>query len=479
MVDLSIFQKRDNISIFTNACRSINIPDVLLISYSYFEKKNKTLLLSGLFTFIVWILNLFLFSSLLTRSGIPEPSRRVSVDNLFNEAKEHGVENCIEMLCAALLSSSLPANQLSESISATNSECVPAAASNDGGSAGINNSDNDSAVSCSADITNNGSESADINNNDSEPVAVSSAATTSVESMAAEAATKVPADPAAEDPLPTAAEPVEHDACRESTAAEPDAVVPTGPTATDIAAIHPMPSVPAAIHPMPSEPMHIQPAATVPVEVEPVTSEPVHINPTPSDPMPIKPITSEPASNAWPIAAVHSAPTAAATALSPRLTHSPTPDPPDPPDLPASARTSQPPPRLSLTQVRRQQWMSQHGVQQITPDVDPTFRSRDIESAATAFLVQKVPSANKTAPLLQEAPHAPTLVAAATEEEVSFLTEEAPCESPTEMATEEVVEEHPRAPISPLAPAKRRNLVVNYPSIDTQHVQSRVGALRS
>ncbi|KAK8819453.1 hypothetical protein WA556_002443, partial [Blastocystis sp. ATCC 50177/Nand II] len=42
------------------------------------------------------------------------------------------------------------------------------------------------------------------------------------------------------------------------------------------------------------------------------------------------------------------------------------------------------------------------------------------------------------------------------------------------MATEEVVEEHPRAPISPLAPAKRRNLVVNYPSIDTQHVQSRV-----
>lgn len=119
IVDLSIFQKRDNISIFTNACRSINIPDVLLISYSYFEKKNKTLLLSGLFTFIVWILNLFLSSSLLTRSGIPEPSRRVSVDNLFNEAKERGVENCIEMLCAVVLPLSLPANQLSESISAS------------------------------------------------------------------------------------------------------------------------------------------------------------------------------------------------------------------------------------------------------------------------------------------------------------------------------------------------------------------------
>ena len=420
IVDLSIFQKRDNISIFTNACRSINIPDVLLISYSYFEKKNKTLLLSGLFTFIVWILNLFLSSSLLTRSGIPEPSRRVSVDNLFNEAKERGVENCIEMLCAAVLPLSLPANQLSESISATNSEAVPA--SNDGGPAVINN--------------------------DSEPAVVSDAATASVEPMAAEPVADVSVEPAAEEPLPTAAKSVEPDACRET-------------------------AEPATIEPTPSEPMHVEPAATAPVDIEPVTSEPAHINPTPSEPAPIQPVASEPASSAWPIAAVHSAPTAVGTALSPRLTHSPTPDPP------ISARSSHPPPRLSLTQVRRQQWMSQHGVQQITPDVDPAFRSRDIESAATAFLVQKVPSANKTAPLLQEAPHAPTLVAAATEEEVSFLTEEAPCESPTEMATEEVVEEHPRVPISPLAPAKRRNLVVNYPSIDTQHVQSRVGALRS
>ena len=248
-------------------------------------------------------------------------------------------------------------------------------------------------------------------------------------------------------------EPVEPDACRET--AEPATIEPT------------------TIEPTPSEPMHVEPAATAPVDIEPVTSEPAHINPTPSEPAHIQPVASEPASSAWPIAAVHSAPTAVGTALSPRLTHSPTPDPP------ISARTSHPPPRLSLTQVRRQQWMNQHGVQQITPDVDPAFRSRDIESAATAFLVQKVPSANKTAPLLQEAPHAPTLVAAATEEEVSFLTEEAPCESPTEMAQEEVVEEHQRAPISPLAPAKRRNLVVNYPSIDTQHVQSRVGALRS
>ena len=420
IVDLSIFQKRDNISIFTNACRSINIPDVLLISYSYFEKKNKALLLSGLFTFIVWILNLFLSSSLLTRSGIPEPSRRVSVDNLFNEAKERGVENCIEMLCAAVLPLSLPANQLSESISATNSEAVPA--SNDGGPAIINN--------------------------DSEPAVVSDAATASVEPMAAEPVADVSVEPAAEEPLPTAAKSVEPDACRET-------------------------AEPATIEPTPSEPMHVEPAATAPVDIEPVTSEPAHINPTPSEPAPIQPVASEPASSAWPIAAVHSAPTAVGTALSPRLTHSPTPDPP------ISARSSHPPPRLSLTQVRRQQWMSQHGVQQITPDVDPAFRSRDIESAATAFLVQKVPSANKTAPLLQEAPHAPTLVAAATEEEVSFLTEEAPCESPTEMAQEEVVEEHQRAPISPLAPAKRRNLVVNYPSIDTQHVQSRVGALRS
>ena len=432
IVDLSIFQKRDNISIFTNACRSINIPDVLLISYSYFEKKNKTVLLSGLFTFIVWILNLFLSSSLLTRSGIPEPSRRVSVDNLFNEAKERGVENCIEMLCAVVLPLSLPANQLSESISATNSEAVPA--SNDGGPAVINN--------------------------DSEPAVVSDAATASVEPMAAEPVADVSVEPAAEEPLPTPAEPVEP-----AKSVEP--VEPVEPDACRETA------EPATIEPTPSEPMHVEPAATAPVDIEPVTSEPAHINPTPSEPAPIQPVASEPASSAWPIAAVHSAPTAVVTALSPRLTHSPTPDPP------ISARSSHPPPRLSLTQVRRQQWMSQHGVQQITPDVDPAFRSRDIESAATAFLVQKVPSANKTAPLLQEAPHAPTLVAAATEEEVSFLTEEAPCESPTEMAQEEVVEEHQRAPISPLAPAKRRNLVVNYPSIDTQHVQSRVGALRS
>ena len=440
IVDLSIFQKRDNVSIFTNACRSINIPDVLLISYSYFEKKNKTLLLSGLFTFIVWILNLFLSSSLLTRSGIPEPSRRVSVDNLFNEAKERGVENCIEMLCAAVLPLSLPANQLSESISATNSEAGPA--SNDGGFADTTNTNSEAGP-----VSNDGGPA--VINNDSEPAVVSDATTASVELMAAEPVTGVSAEPAAEEPV----EPVEPDLCRET--AEPATIEP------------------ATIEPTPSEPVHVEPAATAPVDIEPVTSEPAHINPTPSEPMHIQPVASEPASSAWPIAAVHSAPTAVGAALSPRLTHSPTPDPP------ISARTSQPPPRLSLTQVRRQQWMSQHGVQQITPDVDPAFRSRDIETAATAFLVQKVPSANKTAPLLQEAPHAPTLVAAATEEEVSFLTEEAPCESPTEMATEEVVEEHQRAPISPLAPAKRRNLVVNYPSIDTQHVQSRVGALRS
>ena len=60
-VDLSIFQKRDNISIFTNACRSINIPDVLLITNTYFNNKNKDLLISGLFTFFIWVLNLFCF----------------------------------------------------------------------------------------------------------------------------------------------------------------------------------------------------------------------------------------------------------------------------------------------------------------------------------------------------------------------------------------------------------------------------------
>lgn len=120
--------------------------------------------------------------------------------------------------------------------------------------------------------------------------------------------------------------------------------------------------------------------------------------------------------------------------------------------------------------------MDQHGVQQITPDVDLAFRSQDIESAATAFLVQKVPSANENAPLLQEPPHAPTLVAAATEEEVSFMTEDMMGDSPTEMVTEK---EHQRAPISPMAPAKRRNFVVNNSSIDAQHVQSRVGVLRN
>lgn len=27
----------------------------------------------------------------------------MSIDNLFNEAKEHGVENCITMLCISLI----------------------------------------------------------------------------------------------------------------------------------------------------------------------------------------------------------------------------------------------------------------------------------------------------------------------------------------------------------------------------------------
>lgn len=45
---------------FTNACRSIGIPDVLLITPSYFENENTSLLVSGLFTFLVWVLNLLL-----------------------------------------------------------------------------------------------------------------------------------------------------------------------------------------------------------------------------------------------------------------------------------------------------------------------------------------------------------------------------------------------------------------------------------
>ena len=35
--------------------------------------------------------------------GVPEPSCRMSIDNLFNEAKEHGVENCITMLGISLI----------------------------------------------------------------------------------------------------------------------------------------------------------------------------------------------------------------------------------------------------------------------------------------------------------------------------------------------------------------------------------------
>ena len=37
---------------------------------------------------------------------------------------------------------------------------------------------------------------------------------------------------------------------------------------------------------------------------------------------------------------------------------------------------------------------------------------------------------------------------------------------------------HERSPISPLFQTKRRNFVVNHPSIDTQHVQSRVWGVR-
>lgn len=59
-IELSFIQKRDNISIFTNACRSIHIPDVLLITHSYFDSQNLDLLISGLFTFFIWVLNLYI-----------------------------------------------------------------------------------------------------------------------------------------------------------------------------------------------------------------------------------------------------------------------------------------------------------------------------------------------------------------------------------------------------------------------------------
>ena len=101
-LDLSFFQKRDNLSKFTNACRSISIPDVLLITSSYFENRNKNLLVSGLVTFFIWVLNLCLCSLVFMSRGIPDTSKHVTISSVLKSSESSSVDTSISMLARRL-----------------------------------------------------------------------------------------------------------------------------------------------------------------------------------------------------------------------------------------------------------------------------------------------------------------------------------------------------------------------------------------
>ena len=101
-LDLSFFQKRDNLSKFTNACRSISIPDILLITYSYFENNDKNLLVSGLVTFFIWVLNLYLTDSVLIVSGIVDSSQHVTINSLMKVSSDGDMSKSVDTIARRL-----------------------------------------------------------------------------------------------------------------------------------------------------------------------------------------------------------------------------------------------------------------------------------------------------------------------------------------------------------------------------------------
>ena len=101
-LDLSFFQKRDNLSKFTNACRSISIPDILLITYSYFENNDKNLLVSGLVTFFIWVLNLYISCSVLIVSGIVDSSEHVTINSLMKVSSDGDMSKSVDTIARRL-----------------------------------------------------------------------------------------------------------------------------------------------------------------------------------------------------------------------------------------------------------------------------------------------------------------------------------------------------------------------------------------
>ena len=101
-LDLSFFQKRDNLSKFTNACRSISIPDILLITYSYFENNDKNLLVSGLVTFFIWVLNLYISCSVLIVSGIVDSSEHVTINSLLKVSSDGDMSKSVDTIARRL-----------------------------------------------------------------------------------------------------------------------------------------------------------------------------------------------------------------------------------------------------------------------------------------------------------------------------------------------------------------------------------------
>ena len=75
---------------------------MLLITSSYFENRNKNLLVSGLVTFFIWVLNLFLYSLLFTNRGIPDTSKHVTISSVLKSSESSSVDTSISMLARRL-----------------------------------------------------------------------------------------------------------------------------------------------------------------------------------------------------------------------------------------------------------------------------------------------------------------------------------------------------------------------------------------
>ena len=74
----------------------------MLITYSYFENNDKNLLVSGLVTFFIWVLNLYISCSVLIVSGIVDSSEHVTINSLMKVSSDGDMSKSVDTIARRL-----------------------------------------------------------------------------------------------------------------------------------------------------------------------------------------------------------------------------------------------------------------------------------------------------------------------------------------------------------------------------------------